>query len=91
MRCNYSDEERLVLVRYLGLIKGLADVLLRADASLAAAVARAVHDDTQQMVQVYSREVLRFADQEEEAGLARLDDDAAARAGRLVQQRHRAG
>ena len=61
VRCNYSDDERVTLVRYIGLIKGLADVLLRSDANLAPAVARAVHDDTQQMLQVYSREVLRYA------------------------------
>ena len=56
-------------MRYLGLIKGLADVLLRSDASLAAAVARAVHDETQQMVQVYAREILRFATKKKKSEL----------------------
>jgi hypothetical protein len=32
--------------------QGLADVLLRADATLAGCVARAVHDETQQFAQV---------------------------------------
>ena len=52
VRYNYTSDERFVLAQYLGLIKGLADVLLRADAALSGCVARAVHDETQTFVQV---------------------------------------
>lgn len=56
---NYTSDERFALVEFIGMIKGLAGLLMRSEAVLSPIIKTAIHDELQEFVQVKVREMIR--------------------------------
>jgi len=58
---NYQPEEKSALVEFIAMIKGLANVMLREDGLLSPLIARCIHDEIQEFIQINLREMIRHA------------------------------
>eukprot|EP01114_Cavostelium_apophysatum_P018213 TRINITY_DN5592_c0_g1_i1.p1 TRINITY_DN5592_c0_g1~~TRINITY_DN5592_c0_g1_i1.p1 ORF type:complete len:1338 (-),score=458.14 TRINITY_DN5592_c0_g1_i1:118-4131(-) len=61
VRFNYKPEEKFALVEFIGMIKGLASVMLREDGLLSPIIRHCIHDEVQEFIQIGLRDLIRVA------------------------------
>jgi len=58
VRHNYKPEEKVALVEFIAIIKGLASIMLKQDGVLSPIISSAIHDEVQEFVQIGMRDVI---------------------------------
>ncbi len=61
VRFNYKPEEKVALVEFLAIVKGLAAIMLKEDALLSPILRHCIHDEIQEYIQIHLRELIRHA------------------------------
>lgn len=73
IKLNYSAEERMALVEYIGMLKGLAATFLREESLIAPIVNRSIHGEVQVFVQRRMRDLIRQVSKNKKKGALRGD------------------
>lgn len=61
VRFNYKPEEKVALVEFISMIKGLAHIMLKEDALLSPIIRNAIHEELQLFIQMGLRDIIRHA------------------------------
>lgn len=59
VRYNYKPEEKVALVEFVAMIKGLAAVMIKEDSLLSPIIRNCIHDEVQDYIQVQLRDLIR--------------------------------
>jgi hypothetical protein len=61
VRFNYKPDEKVALIEFIGMIKGLANAMIKEDGLLAPIIRNCIHDEVQEYVQIGLRDLVRVA------------------------------